>query len=175
MELFRCERMSATISRKQCDINRKGRAAGPRVPLIVPCFACAGCPGLGVAITIEPEEVIMASICKILGCGKQAQHGKDGMCRRHFTESRAAVVADPRQGRVVPYSLESGGIKPDGVEDSCQQGVVTFGTDLVVLMALRDAWSEKERKWLADLSGLRPGQTLARAVLMVNALEGLGY
>jgi hypothetical protein len=87
LELFRCDRLSASISRKQCEINRKGKPQSPRSPEIKVCFACEGCPGLGSEITVDPEE-IMASRCKIDNCTKLAQHGKNGMCCTHFAASK---------------------------------------------------------------------------------------
>lgn len=52
---------------------------------------------------------------------------------------------------------------------------VPFGTDLVIVQALREAWAAKEAEWLAELSGLKPGKAVCFAAQMVKAVEGLGY
>jgi len=62
-----------------------------------------------------------------------------------------------------------------GKVGNAESDKVSFGTDPVVVLALREAWAVKEAAWLVELSGLKPGQTLVRASAMVQALEGLGY
>lgn len=82
--LFKCERMNATISQVQCDINRNGRPAGPNRMAITACLSCEGCPGLG-EVSDSKEDVVTKSYvytCKVKGCDKRVQ--RDGMCYRHL-------------------------------------------------------------------------------------------
>lgn len=74
IELFRCERLSASITRKQCEINQaRGKS---KLHFMGQMFSCQGCPGLGAAVSLsalpkpsatpavllrftEPEDVIL--------------------------------------------------------------------------------------------------------------------
>jgi hypothetical protein len=78
MELGRCARMSALISAEQCERNQKRGV-----------FSCDSCPGLADVVEIDIEEVAAMSVkkCKVEGCEKQAQAGRDGMCHAHWREA----------------------------------------------------------------------------------------
>jgi hypothetical protein len=43
----------------------------------------------------KPEEQEMASMCNVAGCDKLAQHGKDGLCCKHFTASKKTLKPLP--------------------------------------------------------------------------------
>ena len=73
------------------------------------------------------------------------------------------------QQQIIP-EVDQFGLVTNGDGDHVQ-----FGTDVIVVLALREAWARKEADWLTELSGLKPGATISRAVQMVNAVEGLGY
>lgn len=235
MKLFRCDRLSASISIEQCRKNKSGQPGRGGRRGFPPRFACEGCPGLGDLVTINQEE-IMASKCKN-NCGKLAQHGKDGLCCTCYSEKNkpaappatvtpSKVVSKPATGhkfcsepgctkqvtrqRLCWNHLKARGIDPKtGKPISIPQPVsdvdkvlahvekaakvqVREVTDLtppneieqssqppsnidaLILAALRDAYQQKEREWLADLHGLNPCQMIVRAAGTVQQLEGLG-
>ena len=100
IELFECVRLSARISKAQCQVNRF-RVDNSRIDVLA-ISACKGCPGLGAAVNIVPEVVSMAkNKCSVAGCVRQAQHGMGGMCKSHFKGTvarnvkRSAVVSGP--------------------------------------------------------------------------------
>lgn len=62
-----------------------------------------------------------------------------------------------------------------GMVTNADDDKVSFRTDLVVLMALDEAWAAKRDEWLVDLSGLSPIKTLGRALMMVDAIKMVGY
>ena len=100
IDLFECERLSARISKAQCQVNRF-RVDNSRIDVLA-ISACKGCPGLGASVNIVPEVVSMPrSRCVVHGCVRQAQHGTGGMCKSHFKGTvarnvkRTAVVASP--------------------------------------------------------------------------------
>lgn len=98
-DLFECAPLSAKISRVQCKSNRARRDDSKTGSFSIP--ACRGCAGLGAAVVVNTEGFVMPesvavgkTLCSVVGCDKQAQHGKDGMCKACFTKStRPAVVA----------------------------------------------------------------------------------
>lgn len=104
--LFRCERMNANISRRQCEINRKGvKTYGIEKPA---CFSCTGCPGLGAAVVknetrevtvmenkteeLKPKKVKRA-YCKHPGCRKYPI--RNGLCTAHLRKAGL----DPKTGK----------------------------------------------------------------------------
>lgn len=206
IELFECVRLSARISKAQCQVNRF-RVGNNRIDVLA-ISACKGCPGLGAPVNIVPEVVSMPrSRCVVHGCVRQAQHGTGGMCKSHFKGTvarnvkRPAAVAGPLPLPVVSEVervAEPGsccgecGVSPcvcveavpnDGVPGQVaistlmrDVGLQTIGgPEIVIMRALRDAWSDKEREWLADLAGLRPGAAIVRAASMIKSVEGLVY
>lgn len=182
MELFRCERMQANISLRQCEINRKGKLTGPGKAPIKPCFACEGCPGLGEITNINTEE-IMAKFCKTPECSKQVT--RMGLCWGCLKKAGInpqtgdplpvpAPVADPVSDGAVDLQPPPADSFPGTVTNADDQQV-PFGVDAVIYLALREAWQEKEREWLCELSGLKPGKAIAIAHQMVTAVETMGY
>jgi hypothetical protein len=182
MRLFECVRLSAKISRQSCKSNKQRGV-----------FACEGCPGLGAATDIDMEVMEMAqAICKVTGCKKLSQHNTDGMCKAHFNGAnpRKVEALKPWALPVVPVEVvplneiadEPGrqqqitpAVDSFGTVINAEGDQVPFGTDAVVVLALREAWQRKEIDWLAELSGLKPGATISRACQMVSAVEALGY
>lgn len=177
IELFECVPLSARISRIQCKINRTRQNDHKTGMFAV--IACKGCKGLGSSTIIDLEEVVVAKQCKVDGCNKLSQYNTDGMCKAHFSKSKkgAAMVAVPAE--VIDESDWQQQIIPEmasfGTVTNAEGDQVSFGTDPVVVLALREAWAEKEREWLVELSGLKPGATIMRAVDMVDALQSLVY
>lgn len=88
-ELGYCRPMSATISPRQCDVNRRRD-----------CYLCQGCDGLEDVQAVNLEEMVMHKqkeeverrgrhlLCKVPGCDKLRV--KDGMCKAHYREAQAA-------------------------------------------------------------------------------------
>lgn len=200
MNLYRCDRLSAVISKEQCRINRTGKPGGPGKMPILACFSCSGCPGLGAAVDINLEVKNMGSPCNFEGCDKFNVVG--GFCTVHAkerglghlieaknTKSRAkgkakrlaSVSTTVAVDKVIAHVKKAAKVQvkeiPDsfGLVENIEKQMVPFGTDPVVVMALREAWAAKEAEWLADISGLSPLKTLARAAQMVEAVEALGY
>lgn len=92
IDLFECERLSAKISRAQCEVNRL-RVDNGRIDVLA-ISACKGCPGLGAAVNIEAKEgFVLDKICSVKGCGKKV-HAR-GMCWRH---ERSVLGVDPATG-----------------------------------------------------------------------------
>lgn len=245
--LFRCDRLNASITKKQCAANRSRQEnASKDIWSVAPC---KGCPGLGDAVVISMEVSDMSTRCKVEGCTKTSQKGRDGMCCTHFNEgvtpavkvavqvagkkyctvegctnvlwkegtcwrhhpdhikkreSRAAAVtvidhvkraALVQVKEVVGRLCDECGAAPcTCVEDVFGVAAVeapvipavaqiihaagirtVAGHEQLIMSVLREAWLEKEREWLAALSGLRPGAALIRGAGMVQALEELGY
>lgn len=135
IELFECARLSARISKAQCQTNRL-RVDNSKIDVLA-ISACKGCPGLGAAVNIVPEVVSMAkNSCSVEGCVRQAQHGMGGMCKSHFKGTvarnikRPAVVVGPLP---VVSAVESdlvGGLdrQADVLSDMRTALVRTFGT-----------------------------------------------
>lgn len=93
IELFRCERLSANISRRQCEVNRQ-RIGSSQFRTGDPIFACEGCPGLGLdAVSLDTEAVTMAK-CKVPGCEKFVT--KDGYCWGHC---KSVLGINPKTGK----------------------------------------------------------------------------
>lgn len=89
IELFECVPMMAKISKKQCAYNRKQMDdhGGERLA----DARCRKCAGLGVAVTIDPEEIIvMATMknkaCKLVGEGCTSLAWKAGYCWKHHPD-----------------------------------------------------------------------------------------
>ena len=178
IELFECAPLCAKISRASCRSN-KSRGV----------FACGGCGGLGAAVNIDLEVIVMAKKqCAVDGCVKLSQHETNGMCKSCFTKSKkVAVMAADEKSWAKPFVatevIDESDWQQQIIPEVDQFGLVTngdgdhvqFGTDVIVVLALREAWARKEADWLTELSGLKTGETISRAVQMVNAVEGLGY
>lgn len=119
--------------------------------------------------------------CSVDGCGKYAQHGCDGMCKFHYRESKAPVVADLPAGPVTKppavypdLPAEAAEVKESfGNVRNADGDSVPFGVDPLVHMALRDAWYQVERKALESLSGLAPASALVRAANLVQHIQAL--
>jgi len=93
-ELGYCRPMSATISPRQCDVNRRRD-----------CYLCQGCEGLENVQAVNFEEMVMSTpakepaparrgrhlLCKVPGCDKLRVTG--GMCKAHYRQSQAAKGA----------------------------------------------------------------------------------
>ncbi len=88
-----CRPMSAKISPRQCEINRRRER-----------FPCQGCAGLEDVTVINLEEMVMSTatkesppgrkgrhlLCSVPGCGKIRV--KDGLCKAHYNEQRKAAA-----------------------------------------------------------------------------------
>jgi hypothetical protein len=187
-KLFRCDRLDASISAPTCSTNRRSGNI----------FACTGCPGLGAVVDIKVVEVVPMGkrVCSVFNCTKTVH--AHGMCWAH---ERSELGINPATGLKLPAPAwaepfvatvpETAPVEVIDESDWKQQvmivaddfgkvtngdgDLVEFGTDAVVVLALREAWQAKERDWLVELSGMKPGATIARAVQMVSAVEGLRY
>jgi len=58
--------MNARISRRQCEINRRGMPPGPSQAAKAPCLSCDGCSGLGDVVVVKsladpppPREMLL--------------------------------------------------------------------------------------------------------------------
>jgi hypothetical protein len=142
-------------------------------------------------------------LCAEKGCDKWAQ--VEGKCKAHAhgTKPRPArsikAVSAPAPievktdvKMVIEHVEKAAAVQVKEVIDICEEcsqwpcvcvfqpsadfiALVEPKPESIVLQALRDAYAAKEAEWLADLDGLKPGQTLCRAVRMVSAIESLGY
>lgn len=197
MELFRCERMHANITQRQCDINRNGVKANPRqdVKERPPCFSCDGCPGLGkpAAIKIEQEEMTMGAPCKEKGCNKSQVMGgfrttharRDPVLSKKIDDKNARARKTPDAAPAAKQEIEKRGApaqkplpKNFGKVENADGKTELFGVDLSmvsVMDILDDAWKAKRAEWLCDLSGVPAGQALKYSVKMLDAVEALGY
>lgn len=120
IQLFRCERMSAMISREQCDRNRYGVRGATNRGTIPPRWACEGCPGLELdAIAIDTEVSMAGTKCKEPGCEKFVT--RDGYCwghcKMHGIDSKtgkplAGVSPAPVVDRTVPIDAAVGSTDP---------------------------------------------------------------
>jgi hypothetical protein len=130
---------------------------------------------------IDPRETFECPHCQCALSSAEVEGVECPACGKllHSHVDKAGDVFTP-PGEVID---ESGWAQPVLVTVPESFGLVVnaegkqaaSGTDPVVVLALREAWHAKEAEWLADLSGLKPGQTIAWAVSMVAAVEGLGY
>ena len=84
MRLFRCARMSASISRETCAANRRDPRSDNR---------CLGCPGLGAAVEINLGDVMAIREC--VGCGRTLTIRGQGLCQRCWDASHVAPVVTP--------------------------------------------------------------------------------
>ncbi len=184
--LFRCYRLNAAITRAACEKNKNGRSI----------FACDGCSGLGAMVDIKVEVTDMSSKCKVKGCVKTSQKGKNGMCIGHFKDYQVAgtklrapvsVVAKVTEHKEKPTNITPEKTECLAMLDTMLDDFTVtdtpkptlpdevIGTDLVIMLALQEAWAAKQARWLSELFGLKPGQTIMRTVRMIDALDGLGY
>lgn len=113
--------------------------------------------------------------CSVAKCTRQAQHGTDGMCKRHHTmalnEAGLSAEQHVQSGVVAVEALpESFGLVTNNMNQQ-----VPFGVDEVIYLALEEAFAAKKHDWLVDLSGLKPGKAIMYAANMVRAIEGLDY
>lgn len=116
--------------------------------------------------------------CRVEGCTKYSQSGKDGMCKAHYAEAQKAALPT---GVVIKPAVEYPELDQDvasvkesfGKVANADGGSVSFGVDLMVHMAMRDAWYEVERKALEALSGLSPASALIRAASFVQQIQRL--
>lgn len=170
--LFRCERLAASITKRQCELNRRRKenyAAG-----IYEVASCKGCSGLGSVVDIVMEVSVMSrGLCSIVGCEKLAQTGKNGMCKAHFSGSK------PRPSRLVAVD-----IVPDAVPVTLPAPVAGVAvapsvqeiTNIDYIAYLRQLLDEKLEEWVTDLNSASTPKDRARRYLdMCSAAEGLGY
>lgn len=102
MTLYRCDRLNASISERQCGLNR------------LSCFSCQGCPGLGEPVTIEGG--VMASVlgdCAI--CGRKGlmtvSPGKCGRCFDRIKKGKDPVTGQPK-GELAVESAPTPSVAP---------------------------------------------------------------
>lgn len=122
-----------------------------------------------------PTPAITKPRCSVANCDRQAQHGTDGMCKRHHTMAlnEAGLSADqPVQSGVVAVEALP---EPFGKAINGEDAAVSFGVDAVILLALDEAFAAKKHDWLVELSGLKPGKAVMTAASMVQAIEGLEH
>lgn len=175
--VFSCERMNASISKKQCDINRYGQAAGPNRMAIKACLSCEGCPGLGQQITELKEAPVAQKICSVDGCGKSV-HAR-GMCWGH---ERSVLGVNPATGMplkaVVPQSVPAPPVASvkaarkivlaDPIPNIEELGCTDF------IDALDQAWIEKRKQMLLALVGADYRRQLRLQLDMLDALDQIG-
>lgn len=117
MVLFSCERLSARISKVQCERNRKGGV-----------FACDKCPGLGAGSVVDVDLLVRekkslgvdmgtkGKLCDVDGC--TAMDWRGGKCWKHHPtnvakrEAKAATVA-PIQPEAVADCDAARSVTPD--------------------------------------------------------------
>lgn len=102
--LYRCEPLSASITREQCERNRtRGRKSKFGTDLVI--FACERCGGLGLdEVKIDLEAEMAKKICDVKGCTKIVHaHGK---CWRH---EREILGIDPATGKKLVSDMEEQG------------------------------------------------------------------
>ena len=117
IELFECERLSARISKAQCEKNRT-RVTNQALD-IFSVTACVGCSGLGAAVIFNPEGDKMATLCSVLGCEKLAQSNRNGMCKAHFSGRTPRVFKDKPAVR-----SRAAGSKGSCEVEECSAGVL---------------------------------------------------
>lgn len=192
IELYRCERMHASISKAQCDANRNGIRTAK--VFRAPCLSCSDCPGLGdpVEMQIKKEVEDMARqkvsefkkgdkfICP--GCGKEKIYEAGGFCGVCNKQKRKAnKITAPTPPSETPVQVNEHPVDNAALPDAFGKvtngdgDLVQFGVDPLILQALDDAWMQKRTDWLVELSGVNPGPAVCRTALMVKAIEGLGY
>lgn len=199
--LFRCERLDASITQKQCAANKNRQENLSKD--IWTCHPCKGCSGLTGEAIKSLEDLNMAhAVCIVKGCTKLAQ--KQGKCKAHLNGST------PRQARIkpdVPVVADKAPVEVSGaafanaVVDHVGraarvqvQEIIARPADLpaipdvvhaagvrsiggheaVILSALREMYQEIESGWLSELQGLKPCAALVRGAALVEKLQGLG-
>jgi hypothetical protein len=204
IELFRCHRLDASISKRTCEINRARKTDIYKDVYSVK--ACEGCSGLGGPVTIDLEATVAKKICSVDGCSSVI-HAR-GMCWKH---ERSVLGVDPNTGK--PIS-KAGAIKitkkatkkpaphpvpaPKVVKEipSCpecgvipcacfdEMGSVSSVTDRAPLNfggvaqveELNAMIESKRLEWIADLYGCTTERSRAKVFLaMVGSIEGLVY
>lgn len=81
IELFRCDRLAANITRAACERNRN-RQENNKFN-ITKLFACEGCPGLGaISEVVEVADMGSPGKCKHPGCSKTIKI--KGFCHAHL-------------------------------------------------------------------------------------------
>lgn len=178
--------MMARISKRQCEYNRSlrddhrnGKLADAR---------CNGCKGLGKSIVVSEEDVMSTGkLCKVEGCTRHAQSGRDGMCKSHFANKPPRVIkkhAAFHAPVVEPAVLAavhppvSAPIVPPAL--AAPSAVVDFRPDELLwcdhTSYLRQCFDEKLESWLSELRKADgPKQHAQFYLAMCNAVEGLGY
>jgi hypothetical protein len=184
--LFRCDRMNANISKKQCDINRPGQPAGPNRMAIKACLSCEGCPGLGETITELKEAPVAQKICSVKGYTKLSQHNKDGMCSAHYSAQKQAVVPSADKQEVVkatgvPIITDASnsavrGTSPTDAARHCLKEMNAVGEQQCAdfIDALDQAWRDKRSQMLLALVGMGYRRSLRLQLDMLDAIEQLG-
>jgi len=188
--LFKCDRMNAGISKKQCDINRHSQPAGPNRMAIKACLSCEGCPGLSEEIT-ELKEAPVAKMCSVKGCDHSV-HAR-GMCWKH---ERSELGVNPANGMPVKPKTTMAPLAAVGDQDSKQvfspvtegkrtitatdvkalSGASRHATDSAMACEIDALFTAKRTEWLADLVGATSERSRAKMFLaMADVLEGLVY
>lgn len=101
--LFRCERLAASITKKQCAANRTREENQSKD--ICAVHSCKGCPGLGDEVA-ELKELSMAKVCSVEGCGLTA-HAR-GMCWKH---ERSVLGINPATGKPLVAKINAAPLK----------------------------------------------------------------
>lgn len=169
-KFFRCERLEASITQKQCEANRtrKDNLAASTWA----CAPCVGCPGLGetVILDIKEGDIVEKKICKMPGCTKFV-HAR-GMCWAH---ERSVLGINPQTG------LPVNGAAPVKVKAKAVPNVpapvvsVDEITSLDYIAYLRQILDDKLEAMISQLnSASNPRQRAEFYISMCDAAEGLG-
>lgn len=89
-QVYRCERLSASISERQCGINRSQH------------ISCQGCPGLGAQVVMEVDGMGKIGTCAT--CGREVTIHKGGDCKRCW--DRRDAGKDPITGNLLVHQAD---------------------------------------------------------------------
>ena len=166
--LYRCERLGASITKRQCDANKStGRI-----------FACEGCGGLGESVKIDLGEDVVEKICDMPGCHTKV-HSR-GKCWKHV---KSALGIDPQTGH--PLEAKHQAAKPiAAVKEAKVTGMIRVADPLPDATPMDSAmareidalFAAKRAEWLFDLQGATSERSRAKMFLaMTDSLEGMAY
>lgn len=202
IELYRCDRLSANITRQQCELNRtRGGNRFRGEGLII--FACEGCPGLGEAVEIDLDEVIMGrkqfyGTCPTCGRENVQLTSSIGDCHRCYKRKRDGIdplidiphnpVARKRLKQLREESSHRDTKEESYVSDkhavetpetfgevvNTDGDQVSFGVDPLILTAIDEALADLRASLLVDLSGLSAGRAIAATYRKIEAIQTLG-
>lgn len=125
MDLYRCQPMSASISKRQCEINRSREL-----------FSCSRCSGLSEAITVQQEQQTMPSkngICT--ECKKERALVARGLCGTCYHQFRKPDIAAKRNKKDRPQPAPG---KPGGLELLLEQSGYTFDIPYPLMSRLEE-------------------------------------